>query len=338
MKVLLTAIGTPGGIPSIRALKREGVTIVGADARDDVAARWMVDEFYRLPRGDDEAAYVAAVERVVEEAHPDAILPGSESELPALAWHKEEIEALGTKVLVPAAGTVAVAMNKAWTYRALFGSSVRLPAFRVCDTPDELLAALHELADEGGRAVFKPLDGKGSRGVRVVVPEVNRVTADWREWPAPIAVTWEEVVRDVGEASFPLLAMEYLPGDVREAVDAYCHEGEILCGYARRQRQVVHGLHSYHWVVDDPGLMEQAREAVGLLGLDHFVNLQFKQRKLLEVHPRRSTIIVSDRVNLYWLGLRFALGQVTENDLRAARVEPGWHAKYYFDLYHWRQV
>ena len=200
------------------------------------------------------------------------------------------------------------------------------------------MAALRELADEKGRAVFKPPVGKGSRGVRIVVPEVNRITVRWREWPTPIMVTWKEVERGIGEAEFPLLAMEYLPGDVREAVDAYCHEGEILCGYARRQRQVVHGLHSHHWVVDDPELMEQAREAVGLLGLDHFINLQFKQRKLLEVHPRRSTIIVSDRVNLYWLGLRFALGQATENDLRAARVEPGWHAKYYFNLHHWRKA
>ena len=148
---------------------------------------------------------------------------------------------------------------------------------------------------------------------RVLLPELNRVAADWREWPIPITVT-------------------------REAVDAYCHGGEILCGYARCQRQVVHGLHSYHWVVDDPELMEQAREAVRRLGLDYFVNLQFKRRKLLEVHLRRSTIVVSDDVNLYWLGLRHALGRATAGELRAARVEPGWHAEYYFDLCHWRRA
>lgn len=325
MKILLTAIGCPGGAPTIRALKRHGATVVGTDVNADVAARRFVDRFYEVPKGGD-PAYVYAVAEIVDRERPDALLPQSSDEIWALSICRY---ALDTVVMVGESSGVFICLNKKSTYHALKSSDVPLPEYVVCHRHSDIPTRLGRLP------VIKPLSGKGGRGIRIVVPEIDRVTADWRQWPNPILVTRAEVMANLHSIPLPVMLTERLPGAVEHAVDVYCRDGEVLGGYVRSRLQCVHGLHSHHRAVEDGALWEHATEIVERLRLSYFVNIQFKDGKLLEVNPRKSTFLYSDGYDLLWLGIRHALGQIGDDEVRAARLAPGTECRYYWEATCW---
>jgi hypothetical protein len=82
-----------------------------------------------------------------------------------------------------------------------------------------------------------------------------------------------------------------------------------------------------------PELMQVAETLVGGFGLDGFFNLQLIGDAVLELNPRISTIVYQDDLNLPWLGIRRALGELSDDEAAAAqaRVRPGRIALRYFD-------
>jgi len=58
---------------------------------------------------------------------------------------------------------------------------------------------------------------------------------------------------------------------------------------------------------------------------------------VIEVNPRISTIVYQDDLNIPWLGVRHALGEVTADELGAfaSRIRPGRVALRYFDQVEW---
>ncbi len=89
--------------------------------------------------------------------------------------------------------------------------------------------------------------------------------------------------------------------------------------------------------VDRPDLVEISREICRRLRLDWFVNIQFKGDKLLEVNPRVSTFVYQEDFNLPYLGIKYALGELSAADVRAvqARVRPSRRTVRYYDQMFW---
>jgi hypothetical protein len=54
---------------------------------------------------------------------------------------------------------------------------------------------------------------------------------------------------------------------------------------------------------------------------------------VIEINPRISTVVYQEDVNLPWLGVKRALGEISDEELGAlrARVRPGRTALRYFD-------
>jgi hypothetical protein len=63
------------------------------------------------------------------------------------------------------------------------------------------------------------------------------------------------------------------------------------------------------------------------------VNVQFVGHCLLEINPRISTIVYQEDLNLPWLGVRFALGDIGQEELAAlaSRARPTRRAIRYHD-------
>src|SRR5947208_13053361 len=93
------------------------------------------------------------------------------------------------------------------------------------------------------------------------------------------------------------------------------------------------GLAMYFETLQDPSLMEIARRIVRELGIDHFFNIQLVGDYVIEINPRISTIVYQDDLNLPYLGVKRALGEISDEELRgyASRVRPGRTALRYFD-------
>ena len=93
----------------------------------------------------------------------------------------------------------------------------------------------------------------------------------------------------------------------------------------------------YFETLDDPGLTETAQKIVAELRLDHFFNIQLVGEHVIEINPRISTIVYQEDLNLPYLGVKHALGEITEEELGAlaARVRPTRRALRFFDQVEW---
>ena len=81
------------------------------------------------------------------------------------------------------------------------------------------------------------------------------------------------------------------------------------------------GLAMYFEIIDRPDAQALVARLVAALELDWFVNVQFIGEHLLEINPRISTIVYQDDLNLPWLAVRRALGEITDDE-RARRSRP----------------
>ncbi len=89
--------------------------------------------------------------------------------------------------------------------------------------------------------------------------------------------------------------------------------------------------------LDAPELDEIAGRIVAELEIEWFFNIQLVGDYVIEVNPRISTIVYQDDLNLPYLGVKRALGEISDEELGAlrARVQPGRTALRYFDQVEW---
>ena len=64
---------------------------------------------------------------------------------------------------------------------------------------------------------------------------------------------------------------------------------------------------------------------------------QLVGEQVIEINPRISTIVYQEDLNIPWLGVKRALGEISDEELAAlrARVRPGRTALRYFDQVEW---
>jgi uncharacterized protein YxjI len=93
----------------------------------------------------------------------------------------------------------------------------------------------------------------------------------------------------------------------------------------------------YFVTLDDPELMEIAEKIVRELQIEHFFNIQLVGEHVIEINPRISTIVYQEDLNLPYLGVKRALGEISEEEFASlrSRVRPGRTALRYFDQVEW---
>jgi len=320
--VVLTATGCPGAAALIRMLRANGerdVTIVGTDMRAEAAGRFLCDRFVQVPAGSSDD-YVGALADVVAGERPDILFVQSSAEVGPVAHARAVFEDLGARVLVAGAAAVDLCNDKGAMYAALADQPVPQPETLAVRSLDAFVAACERLGYPDGPVCFKPPVGKGSRGFRVLRPDVDRAAVILRERPNNVLMTLDEAVTAFRELEpFPrLLVMEYIEGP-EHTVDALTAGGEILLQQTKTREAVDTGLAMAFRTVARPDLVGFAREACRALGLDWFVNLQFKGDALLEINPRVSTFVYQEDFILPYLGIKYALGELDEDALAAAQ-------------------
>ena len=97
------------------------------------------------------------------------------------------------------------------------------------------------------------------------------------------------------------------------------------------------GLAMYFVTLDDAELMETADPLVAELAIEHFFNIQLVGEHVIEINPRISTIVYQEDLNLPYLGVKRALGEISDEELGAcaARCGPAGRALRYFDQVEW---
>jgi carbamoyl-phosphate synthase large subunit len=334
--VLVTACGAPGTAALLRALRENGereVRLVGTDMGERAVGRHLCDAFHRVPAGSDQG-FAEEIRELVGREGVDAVLPQSSFDLEGLAVHRDEFP---VPVLVSRPETIRRANDKAETYELLHQLGVPAPAFRRVRGAAAVDAAARELGYPDRPVCFKPVFSSGSRGFRVLDPTVDRAYQLLYERPGAVAMRLEEAVELLPDEGGPdLLVMELATGGER-TIDGIANGRRVVLGHAKTRESMRAGLAMYFVTLDDPGLVELADRMVAELEIEHFFNIQLVGDLVIEVNPRISTVVYQEDLNLPYLGVKRALGEISDEELETlrSRIRPGRTALRYFDQLEW---
>ena len=330
--VLVSASGAPGTAALLKGLRANGertVRIVGTDMSERSVGRHLCDAFHLVPAGSD-SAFPDAMLEVATREHVDAILPQSSFDLEGLAEH---VDRFPMPVLVSKPDAIARSNDKAASYELLHRLGVPAPEFRRVNGAREVDAAARELGYPERPVCFKPVFSSGSRGFRVLDPTVDRAHQLLNERPGSGAMRLDEAVELLPDEGGPdLLVMELATGGER-TIDGIANGSEIGLGHPKTREAMRAGLAMYFVTLADDELMRLANLVVAELGIEHFFNIQLVGAQVIEINPRISTIVYQEDLNLPYLGVKRALGEISDEELHsyASRVRPGRTALRYFD-------
>jgi carbamoyl-phosphate synthase large subunit len=335
--ILVSASGAPGTAALLRALRQNAerpVRLVGTDMSERSVGRHLCDAFHVVPPGSD-PAFADTILELCERERVDVVLPQSSFDLAALAEHRGRFG--DVKVLVSSPETIRRSNDKAESYALLHRLGVPAPEFRRVRGASGVASAARELGYPERPVCFKPVFSSGSRGFRVLDPTVDRAHQLLHERPGSVAMRLEEAVELLPDAGGPdLLVMELATGGER-TIDGFADGERVVLGHPKTREAMRAGLAMYFVTLADDTLMEIAEKIVAELAIEHFFNVQLVGGHVIEVNPRISTIVYQEDVNLPYLGVKWALGEISRDELASlrARIRPGRTALRYFDQLEW---
>jgi carbamoyl-phosphate synthase large subunit len=340
LTVVVTAAGAPGTAALLRALRANGerdLRLVGTDMSEQAVGRHLCDAFHVVPPGSD-PAFADTVVDVARREGATAVLPQSSFDLPGLAAARERFAAEGVAVLVASPEAVHRANDKAESYAMLDAIGVRGPAWRRVRGVEAVAAAARELGYPDDELALKPVFSSGSRGFRILSASADRREQLLTNRPGVAeAMRLEDLLDVLGpDDDTDLLVMELATGKER-TIDGIASGGRVLLGHPKTRESMRAGLAMYFETLDDAALLDVAAKIVAELDLDHFFNIQLVGEHVIEINPRISTIVYQEDLNLPWLGVKHALGEIAPDELAtlAARIRPSRRALRYFDQVEW---
>jgi carbamoyl-phosphate synthase large subunit len=334
--VLVSASGAPGTAALLQALRSNGereLRLVGTDMSERSIGRHLCDAFHLVPSGSD-PGFADAMRAVVEEERIDCVLPQSSFDLAGLAEHRDSFP---VPVLVSRPDTIRRSNDKAESYELLHRLGIPAPAFRRVRGAADVDAAARELGYPDRPVCFKPVFSSGSRGFRILDPTVDRAHQLLHERPGSVSMRLEEAVELLPADGGPdLLVMELATGGER-TIDGIGDGRRVVLGHPKTRESMRAGLAMYFVTLDDDELMEIADRIVQELEIEHFFNIQLVGDHVIEINPRISTIVYQEDLNLPYLGVKRALGEISDDELASLRerVRPGRTALRYFDQVEW---
>jgi carbamoyl-phosphate synthase large subunit len=337
LNILVTAVGCPGAAALIRALRsvdEREVRVVGVDISERSIGRHVCDVFELVPSGNDRR-FAEAVLEICRHENVRAVLPQSSFTLEGLALERDRFEDIA--VIVSSPESIRRCNDKAEFYAMLDAIGVKGPVWRRVRGGEELERAARELGYPEHDVCMKPLFSSGSRGFRQLSASADRREQLLSGRPgAAETLRLEEAVEIVTGSEVDLLVMELATGKER-TIDGYAEQGEILLGHPKTREAMRAGLAMYFETLDDPALMETAARIVAELGLDGFFNIQLVGEQVIEINPRISTIVYQEDLNLPYLGVKRALGEISTEEMRAyaSRIRPTRRTLRYFDQIDW---
>ena len=334
--VIVTASGAPGTAALLRGLRENGereVRLVGTDMSERSVGRHLCDAFHLVPAGAD-PDFADAIRAVVEQEGAHCVLPQSSFDLEGLADHRDTFP---VPVLVSKPDAIFRSNDKAETYEFLHRLGLPAPAFRRVNGAGEVEEAAKELGYPDVPVCFKPVFSSGSRGFRILDPTVDRAHQLLNERPGSVAMRLEEAVELLPPEGGPdLLVMELATGGER-TIDGIADGERILLGHPKTREAMRAGLAMYFVTLEDDALMEVANRIVAELEIEHFFNIQLVGDYVIEINPRISTVVYQEDLNIPYLGVKRALGEISADELVAlrGRIRPGRTALRYFDQLEW---
>lgn len=317
--IMLTGAGAPGMPGILKCLNkyRDQIRLIGADADANAPSRKEFDRFYTIPLANDKG-YEITILRICKDEKVDLIIPVVTKELAVLASAKERFKENGVLIGVMELEKIRIANNKGLLFKLLEQIGIPTPQYYIAENVQEVKIAIKKLSKTCTGVVVKPVEGNGSRGVRIIDYKRSAFDAFFREKPDGMYISEGELLKILGEKeklNIPLMVMKYLCG--REySVDIVAMEGKVQAAVCRVGLKVVSSNQTSSMVVDEPRVVKLCEDVVKKLRLSGNVGFDLKEDEkgnvfILEINPRLTGGIVTclaAGANMPWLGIQSWLG------------------------------
>lgn len=213
IKVLVTAIGAPGGADIIELLREDPrIYILGMDVDKDIASKYLVDKFIvNLPGKNNKFSEyllnIALKEKI------DVIFPLSTDELLSLSRNIKLFERFHIPICISDFRTISIANNKAKLYEYFKGEDF-IPKYEIPNSIRDLEEKIYRLGFPNKDVCVKPFISHGSRGFRVITNDVKKYGYSQFQKPYNFYISFDVFMNSIKKNGLPnVILVEYLPGE-----------------------------------------------------------------------------------------------------------------------------
>ena len=342
MNVLLTGAGSPGAAGIIKCLRNgsKEIQIISVDANKNAYGRALSDVFYVVPKAE-EALFMDSIKEICFKNNIQVIIPIVTRELTLFAKNKKWFMDNNIHICVQDEKTLEIINNKYLLMKALKDACIQTPQFYLCNDLSQFKTSIEKLGYPNNTVCFKPVISNGSRGFRIISPDIDEASLLFNEKPNATYLSYESSLRILSNCIMPpLVAMEYLPGD-EWSVDCLAEHGETLYAIPRLRNKMNGGISIDATVLEDNMVINLSKQICKLFNIHGNIGIQFKNDKnkipqILEINPRlQGTTVISAAagVNLPYFGILLCL------EKKIPAITPQWGLKMcryweevYFDI------
>ena len=314
LKIMITAAGAPQSPTLIRFLRENGerdVELIGVDMDANASGRFLADKFHQIPPAG-VFGYRKAILEVIREHKPDCLLNVSHADVPFIAQFASDVEAQGTVICGSDIRSINIANNKFYLYELCRRLSPDLvPRFANPRTYQEFVETAREMGYPDRDVCFKPHQGKGSRGFRILSEKIDQHDELLNQKPISRYMSLGQFSHIFRESNrFPkLLLMEVASGEECDVM-TIGYEGKALLTTVKSRESHRWGVISKGAFIERPELVDRTKEIIRAIPLCYNISLQFVGGKLIEINPRTSTFIYGEGFNEPWLAVKLALRMI----------------------------
>ena len=324
--VLLTAAGNAYMHGTAKSLKENGereIRLIGADMNKDDTILEMFDAYYQVPRCDDDS-YLDRLLEICRKEKVDVLIPIMSAELELLSANIDKFLQLGTVLSISNLEALRIANDKLALFDFMKANDIACANYYPISSYEDIDKAVETV---GYPVVFKTAQGSGSRGTRIVDPNISKYDILFHQKPSSYYIDLDEFKQILHGRDFPqMLAMEYLPG-TEYSVDMLCDNGKVNYCLCRQGLNVSTSIILDGVVVDKPEIIRLCNEVAQKLKLSGNIGFDVKERSdgtpvIMECNPRATAGIcefTASGANLLYLCVK----QCLKEELPELNVEYG---------------
>jgi carbamoyl-phosphate synthase large subunit len=340
IKLLMTGGGAPGAYGILKSIFKEvNIHVTAADMRQDCIGKILAHSFVQIPKATD-PQFIETLLGYCKENKIDILFPLVTKELELFSYHREQFEAIGTKIIVAEYNLLKEVNNKGDLYKALAKNNIPVPSFEITKDLVEFEKAAKKLGYPNNRICLKPCNSNGMRGFRILDKNQDTFNLWLNEKPSSAHTSWEEIAKIISnEDCPPILVSEYLPGD-EYTIDVLVSNGETKYIIPRLRKKMIGGISVEGTITKNEKIIEYCKKIISIFPLEGLFGIQVKYSEknkplLLEINPRvqGTTVACSGAgINLPLMAVYNTLGILKDTELPSVKWETRfirhWEEKY----------
>ncbi len=299
-RILSSACGAMFMHGFFRCLKENGerdIYIVGVDKENEPVIDPIIDRFYSVPPISDQN-YVDTLLEICDKESIDIFFPQISMELELVRSRIEDFHRLGVKVAITDNDTLNSANNKLKVYDLMTSSGIPTPKYSKIESIEDFHKASERLGFPNCPVCIKVAESSGSRGVRIVMPDLSKGDLFLNTKPSSMYVTMEEMDSILKSIKIwpDMMVMEYLPG-CEYTVDLLANHGKVIYIAGRRNTVSQTSIAMESTVEKNDSAYNMATSLVELFQLDGNIGFDFMMDKadnpiITDINPRITATIV----------------------------------------------